>query len=326
MAYCTNLFILIFFIIGIDRHLHPSLAGNNGYRCVLCQPVDIPIFIFNWLWCSMWYVLAHIWYCFFIREENRKTMTRTSCSNNRAAVARSTAEAAAATSTRLNQANTNQHKHAYSHSFFGDSVGSFFPSRPQYAILGTEFSVKSLRSSAVFGGRLKRPSPWRIRSAPGRDRVRGLSETIEKCANFCILGGICPSYSWILAYAELERKKHTRYGKQNISKLASFPIWLLISSPPHLLHSHTSKRLAYFAHRTTDCCVVAFRHRISRLNTFVRAFIVFEGGRSLPSIITPSVRADSPSERDTTYYFVVRLWDRVNQTIAINQGIKQVEC
>ena len=45
-----------------------------------------------------------------------------------------------------------------------------------------------------------------------------------------------------------------------------------------------------------DCCVVAFRHRISRLNTFVRAFVVFEGGRSLPNdIITPSVRADSSS-------------------------------
>ena len=46
-----------------------------------------------------------------------------------------------------------------------------------------EFSIKPLRSSAVFGGRLKRPSPCRIRSAHGRDRVRGLSETSEKCAN-----------------------------------------------------------------------------------------------------------------------------------------------
>ena len=32
------------------------------------------------------------------------------------------------------------------------------------------------------------------------------------------------------------------------------------------------------------------------LNTFVRAFVVFEGGRSLPNdIITPNVRADSSS-------------------------------
>ena len=143
--------------------------------------------------------------------------------------------------------------------------------------------------------RLKRPSPCRIRSAPGRDRVRGLSETSEKCANFCILGGIHPSYSWILAYAELsiERKTHI-YGKTFISKLAPFPNWLLISSPPHFFHGHTSKRLAYCAHRATDCCVVAFQYRISRLNIFVRALVVFEGGRSLPNdIITPSVRADS---------------------------------
>ena len=58
----------------------------------------------------------------------------------------------------------------------------------------------------ILEGRLKRPSPCRIRSAPGRDRVRGLSKTSEKRANFRMLGGIRPSYSWILAYAELERK------------------------------------------------------------------------------------------------------------------------
>ena len=55
-----------------------------------------------------------------------------------------------------------------------------------------------------------------------------------------------------------------------------------------------------------DCCVVAFRYRISRLNTFVRAFAVFEGGHSLSNdIITPNVRADYSSYRDTTYYYVV---------------------
>ena len=157
-----------------------------------------------------------------------------------------------------------------------------------------EFSVKWLRSSAVFG-MLKRPSPCRIRSAPGRDRVRGVSETSEKCAIFVfsavyarvILG------SWHI-YAELERKRHTMNGKTYISKLASFPNWLLISSPPYFCHGHTSKRLAHCAHRATDCCVVAFQYRISRLSGFVRAFVVFEGGRSRPSsIITPSVRADS---------------------------------
>ena len=43
-----------------------------------------------------------------------------------------------------------------------------------------------------------------------------------------------------------------------------------------------------------ECYVVAFRYQISRLNTFVRQFVLFEGGRSLPNdTITPSVRADS---------------------------------
>ena len=74
------------------------------------------------------------------------------------------------------------------------------------------------------GGRLKRPSPCRISSAPGRDRVRGLSETSEKCAIFCILGGVHPSYSWILAYAELEQKPHTRYLVPGTGKHVS-PSW-----------------------------------------------------------------------------------------------------
>ena len=81
-----------------------------------------------------------------------------------------------------------------------------------------------------------------------------------------------------------------------MSKLASFPNWFLISSPPHFFHGDNSKRLADCAHRTTDCCVVAFRYLTLMLNTFVRAFVVFEGGRSLRNnIITPSVRADSLS-------------------------------
>ena len=61
----------------------------------------------------------------------------------------------------------------------------------------------------VLGGRLKRPSPCRIRSAPGRDRVRGLSETSEKSASFCIWAVYARVIlrSWHI-YAELERKKH----------------------------------------------------------------------------------------------------------------------
>ena len=55
-------------------------------------------------------------------------------------------------------------------------------------------------------------------------------------------------------------------------------------------------RLEAFGLLSYDCCVVAFQYRISRLNTFGRAFVVFEGGRSPTNeIITPSVRADSSS-------------------------------
>ena len=46
------------------------------------------------------------------------------------------------------------------------------------------FSVKSIRSIAVFGGRLQRPSLCLIRSAPRRQRGWGLSETSEKCVFF----------------------------------------------------------------------------------------------------------------------------------------------
>ena len=93
-----------------------------------------------------------------------------------------------------------------------------------------------------------------------------------------------------------------------ISKLASY----FVST--RFFHGHTSKRLAYCANRTTDCCVVAFGYRMSRLTTFVqalffffhppvdgekktqaqhsstyfRAFVVCEKGRALPNnIITP---------------------------------------
>ena len=95
----------------------------------------------------------------------------------------------------------------------------------------------------VFGGRLKRPSPYGIRSAPGRDRVRWLSERSEKCANFCILGGNRPSYSRILAYAELEQKQHIR--KHLFPSWHHYPIFASYFVPTTLFHGHTSKRLSY---------------------------------------------------------------------------------
>ena len=146
------------------------------------------------------------------------------------------------------------------------------------------YSVKKLRSSAIFRGRLKRPSPCRINSAPGRDRLRGRSKTSEKCDHF-VFGAVYARA--ILGSWQMQSLNEKNIGVGIISKLASYFLpttllsWLDLQAfgiPPH------------------DCCVVAFRSRISRLNIFVRMFIVYEGGRSLPNdIITPSVRVDSSS-------------------------------
>ena len=147
------------------------------------------------------------------------------------------------------------------------------------------------RMKHVLGRRLKRPSARCIRSTPGRDWVRGLSETSEKCAKVCFLNGIRPSCSWILAYAELEQKKpmgkHLFPSWPHFQTLASYSVPTTLFSKSHL---------EAFGLLSYDCYVFAFRYQISRLNTFVRAFVVSEEGRSLPNdTIRPSVRADSSS-------------------------------
>ena len=141
--------------------------------------------------------------------------------------------------------------------FLADSVRSFFSSRPQYAILGTGI----LGQIASFERRLRGAAqtslalayPFRTWPGSGTWADRDKREVLNF---FYILGGIRPSYSWILAYAELERKKQTRRGQTFISKLASFPNWLLISSPPHFFHGQTSKRSAYC--RTTALSLLIY--------------------------------------------------------------------
>ena len=110
-----------------------------------------------------------------------------------------------------------------------------------------EFSVKQLRSSAVFGGRPERPLICRIRSAHRRERGHTLSETSEKCAFFGIVSGIRPSYSWILAHVEFERinnGEHFQIGV--ISKLTSKFL------PDDAFFMAASKRLP---DRSYFCCV-----------------------------------------------------------------------
>ena len=174
--------------------------------------------------------------------------------------------------------------------FFGDSVRSLFPSRPQCAILGTGI----LGQIASFERRLRGaaqtpfalPYPFRTWTGSRTWAERDKREVRKKA----YLGGIRPSYSWILAYAELstERKKHV--GKHLFPSWHHFKVGSYFVPTTFVSWSH----LEAFGLLSYDCCVVAFRYRISRLNTFVRALFVVKRGRSLPNdIITPSVRADS---------------------------------
>ena len=76
----------------------------------------------------------------------------------------------------------------YDHSFWGDSVRRLFPSWPQYAILGTGILGRIASFERRLRGAAQTPLalPYPFRTC--RDRVRGLSETSEKCAKICILG------------------------------------------------------------------------------------------------------------------------------------------
>ena len=150
-------------------------------------------------------------------------------------------------------------------------------------------STSFLRAPSSSGGsKAGRPAV----SIPHLARIRyvGCSRPARSARDFVLWAVYAGA---ILGSWHMQSLNEKTYWKTYISKMASFPNRLLISSPPHIFHGLTSRRLAYCAHRTTDCCVVAFRYRISRLNTFVRAFVVFDGGRSLHNnIITHSVRAD----------------------------------
>ena len=107
------------------------------------------------------------------------------------------------------------------HSFLGGFGQEFFSvSASVCDSRNLELSIKQLRLSAIFGGRLKRPSPCRVRSASGRDRVRGLSETSEKCAIFLYFGRHTPELLLDLGiYLQSLNEKSIHMGKH------IFPSW-----------------------------------------------------------------------------------------------------
>ena len=148
--------------------------------------------------------------------------------------------------------------------FGGDSVRIFFSCRPQYAILGTGI----LDQVASFERRLRGAAhtllalPYPSRTWPGSGTWA--EQDKREVRKFLYFGRYTPELFLDTAYVELsmEIKKHMRKH----FKLASFPNWLLISSPPHIF---SRSHLEAFGLLSYDCCVVAFRYRISRYNTFV---------------------------------------------------------
>ena len=79
--------------------------------------------------------------------------------------------------------------------------GVFFVSASVWDYRNWNFSVKLIRSSAVFEGRLQR-SPCLVRSEPRRERRWGLGKTSEKLRKCCILGMHSRAFGWILTSAE----------------------------------------------------------------------------------------------------------------------------
>ena len=76
-------------------------------------------------------------------------------------------------------------KYIYDHYLIsGIRSGVFFRLGLSMRFAELEFSVKQLRSSAGFGGRLQRPSPCRVRSAPRREHGRMPSQTSEKLQKY----------------------------------------------------------------------------------------------------------------------------------------------
>ena len=128
--------------------------------------------------------------------------------------------------------------------FIGSGI---FSSRPQNAILRTGI----LGQIASFERCLRRAAqtplalPYPFRTWPGSG-TWAKRDKREVC-KFLYFGRHVPEL--FLDLGILQSLNEKVYGKTCISKLASFPNWLLISSPPHFFHGRTSKR----SHRTTLC-------------------------------------------------------------------------
>ena len=165
--------------------------------------------------------------------------------------------------------------------FFSGIRSGVFPFRPQYAILGTG----NLGRIASFERRLQGASqtplalPYPFRTWPGsgtwaeRDKreVRKILYFGRYTPELFLDLGI---YMQSFQLNEKQIWENIYFQVGIISKLASYFVLTTLFS---------WLQLEAFGVLSYDCCVVAFRHRISRLKPFVQAFVVFEGGVPYPT-------------------------------------------
>ena len=140
----------------------------------------------------------------------------------------------------------------YDHSFFGDSVRSFFSSRPQYAILGTGI----LGQIASFERRLRGAAPtplalpYPFRTSTWR-RIDAERDNREESAFLFLFWAVYARA--ILGSWHIYMKKKSR---GSMSKLASFPHWLESKFPPDVAFFMAApKRLPYRSYY--HCCCVS---------------------------------------------------------------------
>ena len=145
------------------------------------------------------------------------------------------------------------HKYIYYHSFGGAfGQGFFFVSATVCDSRNWDSRSNSFVRAPSSGGGSNAPRP--AVSVPHLDvnADRRCARQARSAFFFCILGGIRPSYSWILAYAELERINKGQHFKIGIiSKLASK---LLLDDAFFMA---ASKRLRYRSYYLL-LCVVSF--------------------------------------------------------------------
>ena len=171
--------------------------------------------------------------------------------------------------------------------FWGIPPG-VFSCRPQYGVSELEFLGQiALFERSLLGAAqtpLALPYPFRTwpRSSKWAERDK---REVHRFFVFWAVYARAILGSWHMQGLNEKNITENIYFQVGIvSKLVSYFVLTTLFSWPYL---------EAFGLWSYDCCVVAFRYRISRLNTFVRTFVVFEGGRSLPNnIMTPSVCAD----------------------------------